>query len=378
MFIQTNTEVEGNASQQVANEIDHVMKATLGDRPAANGRQSTGPLLCARMLQEYMAVRQELINQGVHEDNVRLVKEGYSVAMDVVTAAGLTLCHAVKGTTVQVSLAIDDLHYRQDWIGAPMEIIDRNRLLQATQAFLDRHNMWLADLREAYKADSKVARLRNMAVNNMEAYLQRYFDGTGITYYYDKKHVSDHTAHLFVRLNRRKTLDLLIPHDDFIGHLDKVKPYMVRFAMMARDGHFSVRGEARDDWESGMHQYANKPKSHRTWLQRLWSGDEEPIETPTLVHEQVRAFFDGKKVQYHLTETDKPKVCRVHVRLPQGRSMIIDLNGAPDVNARLQHDTAYISELVELGRMFSYRLIATRDLEWVTAPSNIDNNKLSS
>ena len=73
MFIYTYTEAEGTESRRVAGEIDHIMKPAFGDRPGANGHQATGPRLSARMLQEYEAARNELINGIITEDMVQLV-----------------------------------------------------------------------------------------------------------------------------------------------------------------------------------------------------------------------------------------------------------------------------------------------------------------
>ena len=96
MFIYTYTDVEGSSSRQVAGEIDHVLKPAFGDRPGVNCRQCTGPRLNARMLQEYEAARNELVNGIITDEMVQLVELGqYSVGLNVKSPCGLTLCHAV-------------------------------------------------------------------------------------------------------------------------------------------------------------------------------------------------------------------------------------------------------------------------------------------
>ena len=250
MFIYTYTEVEGTESRRVAGDIDHILKPAFGDRPGVNGHQHTGPRLSARMLQEYEAARRELVNGQVTDEMVELVDMGdYGIGMNVKSPCGLTLCHAVQGNNVRTRIDIEEMHYHQQWSGAPMEVIDRSRIVAASQVFLEHADEWKTQIAAAYKADSKGVKMRNMAMNNMDAYLERYFDGTGITYHFDKRHADGHKGRLLIHLNRYKTLDLPIPHDDFINHLDLVKPYMVEFAYMARDGRFTVRGEARDDWQ---------------------------------------------------------------------------------------------------------------------------------
>ena len=244
MFIYTYTEAEGTESRRIAAEIDLVMKPAFGDRPTANGHQNTGPRLSARMLQEYMAAQRELVDGIVTDDMVQLFDNGnYGVGMNVVSPCGLTLCHAVNGSNVGASIDIENLHYHQRWSGPPMEVIDRARIAETARLFLEHAPEWKEQLAAAFKADSKGVKMRNMALNNMDAYLERYFDGTGITYCCDKRHADGHKSHLLVRLNAYKTLDLPIPHDDFINHLDLVKPHMVEFAYMARDGRFTVRSE---------------------------------------------------------------------------------------------------------------------------------------
>ncbi len=380
MFIYTYTEAEGTESRRVAGSIDHIMKPAFGDLPGANGHQSTGPRLSARMLQEYEAARRELVNGIITEDMVQLVDMGnYGVGMHVKAPCGLTLCHAVQGNNVGASIDIDELHYHQRWTGAPMEVIDRSRVVEASQVFLDHADEWREQLAAAFKADSKGVKMRNMAMNNMDAYLERYFDGTGITYYFDKRHADGHKARLLVHLNAYKTLDLPIPHDNFINHLDLVKPHMVEFAYMARDGRFTVRSEVRDDW-----QVAPKPdnepdiepaptqKGIKRWLKRLVDGrnDKEPAEkTRSELQQQVDDFFMGTKYQYHLTEDEEEGRRELHIRLNGGRSMIIDLNQGGDIGQRISHDMDYIPRLVELAKLFPYRLTGPRKkVKWITAP----------
>ena len=384
MFIYTYTEAEGTESRRVAGSIDHIMKPAFGDLPGANGHQSTGPRLSARMLQEYEAARRELVNGIITEDMVQLVDMGnYGVGMHVKAPCGLTLCHAVQGNNVGASIDIEELHYHQRWTGAPMEVIDRSRVVEASQVFLDHADEWREQLAAAFKADSKGVKMRNMAMNNMDAYLERYFDGTGITYYFDKRHADGHKARLLVHLNAYKTLDLPIPHDNFINHLDLVKPHMVEFAYMARDGRFTVRSEVRDDW-----QVAPKPDSEpdiepaptqkgiKRWLKRLVDGrnDKEPAEkTRSELQQQVDDFFTGTKYQYHLTEDEEEGRCELHIRLNGGRSMIIDLNQGGDIGQRISHDMDYIPRLVELAKLFPYRLTGPRKkVKWITAPRTED------
>ena len=384
MFIYTYTEAEGTESRRVAGSIDHIMKPAFGDLPGANGHQSTGPRLSARMLQEYEAARRELVNGIITEDMVQLVDMGnYGVGMHVKAPCGLTLCHAVQGNNVGASIDIDELHYHQRWTGAPMEVIDRSRVVEASQVFLDHADEWREQLAAAFKADSKGVKMRNMAMNNMDAYLERYFDGTGITYYFDKRHADGHKARLLVHLNAYKTLDLPIPHDNFINHLDLVKPHMVEFAYMARDGRFTVRSEVRDDW-----QVAPKPdnepdiepaptqKGIKRWLKRLVDGrnDKEPAEqTRSELQQQVDDFFTGTKYQYHLTEDEEEGRRELHIRLNGGRSMIIDLNQGGDIGQRISHDMDYIPRLVELAKLFPYRLTGPRKkVKWITAPRTED------
>ena len=206
MFIYTYTDVEGSESQRVAGEIDHVMKPAFGDRPGVNARQGTGPRLSARMLQEYEAAHRELVNGIVTEEMVQLVQlDNYGVGLYVKSPCGLTLCHAVQGNAVTARLDIEDMHYHQQWSGAPMEVIDRSRVVESARVFLEHAAEWRDQLAAAFKADSKGVKMRNMAMNNMDAYLSRYFDGTGITYYFDKRHADGHKMRLLVHLNRYKT-----------------------------------------------------------------------------------------------------------------------------------------------------------------------------
>lgn len=377
MFIYTYTEAEGTESRRVAADIDLLMKPALGDRPSANGHQSTGPRLCARMLQEYEAARNELVNGIITEDMVQLVDLGnYGMGLNVKAPCGLTLCHAVQGSTVQSRIDIEELHYHQQWNGAPMEVIDRSRIVEASQTFMDHAAEWKEQLSAAFKADSKGVKMRNMALNNIDAYLMRYFDGTGITYCFDKRHADGHKARLLIHLNSRNTLDLPIPHDDFINHLDLVKPYMVDFAYMARDGHFTVRSEVRDDWQQAPQPADTTadtpamPHGIKGWLHRLLESDNKPEEKPkSALQQKIDNFFQGKSLQYHLTE-DKENDCRrLHIRVSRMRSMIIDLNRAKDPIALINHDMAYIPRLAELAKLFPYRLTGPRkNVEWITAP----------
>ena len=378
MFIYTYTEAEGTESRRVAGDIDHIMKPAFGDRPGANGHQYTGPRLSARMLQEYEAAHRELVNGIITDQMVQLVDMGnYGVGLQVKAPCGLTLCHAVQGSNVGARIDIDELHYHQQWSGAPMEVIDRSRVVESSQVFLEHAAEWKEQLAASFKADSKGVKMRNMAMNNMDAYLVRYFDGTGITYYCDKRHADGHKARLLIHLNRYKTLDLPIPHDDFINHLDLVKPYMVEFAYMARDGRFTVRSEVRDDWqrahlpEEETVQEEPKPKGLKGWLHRvLDSGDKQPAEQPkSPLQLLVDEVMQDKACQYHLTEDEEDGRPELHIRLSRGRSMIIDLNQAGDIKARIIHDMAYIPRLVELAKLFPYRLTGPRKkAEWITAP----------
>ena len=378
MFIYTYTEAEGTESRRVAGEIDHILKPAFGDRPGANGHQSTGPRLSARMLQEYEAARNELVNGIVTDDMIQLVKTGdYSVGMNVKSPCGLTLCHAVEGNTAHARIDLEDMHYHQQWSGAPMEVIDRSRIVESSLVFLDHAAEWKEQLAAAFKADSKGVKMRNMAMNNIDAYLQRYFDGTGITYYCDKRHADGHKVRLLIHLNRYKTLDLPIPHDDFINHLDLVKPYMVEFAYMARDGRFTVRSEVRDDWQQAPQPHgdttdeAPQPHGLKKWLGRLLGSDEKPApeEPKSALQQLIDDHFQGKKWQYHLTEDEEDGCRELHIRLSRGRSMIIDLNQGGDIIARIDHDMGYIPRLAELAKLFPYRLTGPRKkVEWITSP----------
>ena len=377
MFIYTYTEAEGTESRRVAADIDLLMKPALGDRPSANGHQSTGPRLCARMLQEYEAARNELVNGIITEDMVQLVDLGnYGMGLNVKAPCGLTLCHAVQGSTVQSRIDIEELHYHQLWNGAPMEVIDRSRIVEASQTFMNHAAEWKEQLSAAFKADSKGVKMRNMALNNIDAYLMRYFDGTGITYCFDKRHADGHKARLLIHLNSRKTLDLPIPHDDFINHLDLVKPYMVDFAYMARDGHFTVRSEVRDDWQQAPQPVDAtadtpvKPHGIKGWLHRLLDSDSKPTEKPrSALQQKIDDYFQGKPWQYHLTEDNENDCRALHIRVSRMRSMTIDLNRTKDPIALIDHDMAYIPRLAELAKLFPYRLTGPRKhVEWITAP----------
>lgn len=382
MFIYTYTETEGSESQRVAGIIDHVMKPAFGDRPSANGHQSTGPRLSAKMLLEYEAARNELINGIVTADMVQLVDmDNYGIGLNVKAPCGLTLCHAVQGNNVRARIDIEDLHFHQQWSGAPMEMIDRSRVVEASQVFLEHAAEWKEQLTAAFKADSKGVKMRNMTLNNIDAYLKRYFYGTGISYHIDKRHADGHKARLLVYLNRYKTLDLPIPHDDFINHLDLVKPHMQEFAYMARDGRFTVRGEVRDDWQQAPQpagqETATPQRGIKGWLHRLMDGNstKTPPEQPkTPLQELVDNFFQGKRVQYHLTEDEEEGRHELHIRLSRGRSMIINLSNERDPKARITHDMAYIPRLVELAKLFPYRLTGPRKkVEWITATRTEDS-----
>ena len=380
MFIYTYTEAEGTESRRVAGDIDHIMKPAFGDRPGANGHQYSGPRLSAKMLQEYEAAHRELVNGIITDQMVQLVDMGnYGVGLQVKAPCGLTLCHAVQGSNVGARIDIEELHYHQQWSGAPMEVIDRSRVVESSQLFLQHADEWKEQLAAAFKADSKGVKMRNMAMNNMDAYLARYFDGTGITYFFDKRHADGHKARLLIHLNRYKTLDLPIPHDDFINHLDLVKPYMVEFAYMARDGRFTVRSEVRDDWQQAQRpqeqpeENTQTPKGIKGWLHRLMdSNEKQPVEQPKSPLQQlVDEVMSDKPFHYHLTEDEEEEGNRkdLHIRLSRGRSMIIDLNQDSDIRARINHDMAYIARLIELAKLFPYRLVGPRKkAEWITAP----------
>ena len=380
MFIYTYTETEGTESQRVAESIDHILKPAFGDRPSANGHQSTGPRLSARMLQEYEAAHDQLINGIVTSDMVQLVEmDNYGIGLNVKAPCGLTLCHAVQGSNVRARIDIDELHYHQQWSGAPMEVIDRSRVIEASQIFLDHAAEWKEQLTAAFKADSKGVKMRNMTLNNIDAYLKRYFEGSGISYFIDKRHADGHKTRLLVYLNRYKTLDLPIPHDDFINHLDLVKPYMQEFAFMARDGRFTVRGEVRDDWQQAKQADDDKvddvpQHGIKGWLHRLFDGNnaKPAVEMPkTALQQQVDACFEGTKWQYHLTEDEEDGRQELHIRLTRGKSMIINLGNEADIKARIDHDIAYIPRLVELAKLFPYRLTGPRKkVEWITAKSD--------
>ena len=378
MFIYTYTEAEGSESRRVAGEIDHVMKPTFGDRPGANGREYTGPRLSARMLLEYEAARNELLNGIITPEMVELVDmDNYVIGMNVKSPCGLTLCHAVQGSNVRARIDIEDQHFHLQWSAAPMEMIERGRIVASSQVFLEHAAEWKEQLAAAFKADSKGVKMRNMTLNNIDAYLQRYFDGTGITYFMDKRHADGHKARLLIHLNRYKTLDLPIPHDDFINHLDLVKPYMVEFAYMARDGRFTVRGEVRDDWQQALPSEGTEddekpqPQGIKGWLHRLLDGKgDRPVEAPkSELQQQIDTYFEGKRWQYHLVEDEESGRRELHIRLSRGKSMIIDLSQGGDIESRIKHDMAYIPRLAELAKLFPYRLTGPRKkVEWITAP----------
>ena len=336
------------------------------------------------MLQEFEAARHQLVNGIVTDDMVQMVNtDNYGVGMNVKAPCGLTLCHVVWANTVTSRVDIEDMHFHLQWSGAPMEVIDRSRLVEVSQVFLDNAEQWREQIAAAYKADSKGSKMRNMAMNNMDAYLERYFDGTGITYYFDKRHADGHKARLLVRMNAHKTLDLPIPHDDFINHLDLVKPYMVEFALMARDGRFTVRGEVRDDWQQGASPVEEHPETTpprrgiKKLLHRLLdSDDSKRVEEPkTDLQQRVDDYFKGKRCQYHLVEDEETGRCELHIRLSRGRTMVIDLNQCGNIEQRIGHDMEYIPRLAELARLFPYRMTGPRKkVEWITAPRSKNDN----
>ena len=356
MFIYTYTEAEGSESRRVAGEIDHVMKPTFGDRPGANGREYTGPRLSARMLLEYEAARNELLNGIITPEMVELVDmDNYVIGMNVKSPCGLTLCHAVQGSNVRARIDIEDQHFHLQWSAAPMEMIERGRIVASSQVFLEHAAEWKEQLAAAFKADSKGVKMRNMTLNNIDAYLQRYFDGTGITYFMDKRHADGHKARLLIHLNRYKTLDLPIPHD----------------------GRFTVRGEVRDDWQQALPPEAAEddekpqPQGIKGWLHRLLDGKgDRPVEAPkSELQQQIDTYFEGKRWQYHLVEDEESGRRELHIRLSRGKSMIIDLSQGGDIESRIKHDMAYIPRLAELAKLFPYRLTGPRKkVEWITAP----------
>ena len=49
--------------------------------------------------------------------------------------------------------------------------------------------------------------------------------------------------------------------------------------------------------------------------------------------------------------------------------MIIDLNQGGDIGRRISHDMDYIPRLVELAKLFPYRLTGPRKkVQWITSP----------
>ena len=117
-----------------------------------------------------------------------------------------------------------------------------------------------------------------------------------------------------------------------------------------------------------------KPKPHgvKGLLHRLThsSNKQKAVEEPkTQLQELVDDFFQGKKWQYHLTEDEEEGRCELHIRLSRGKAMIIDLSQGGDIKGRIAHDMAYITRLVELAKLFPYRLTGPRKkVEWITAP----------
>ena len=81
----------------------------------------------------------------------------------------------------------------------------------------------------------------------------------------------------------------------------------------------------------------------------------------------------GTQWQYHLTEDEENDRHELHIRLSHGRAMVIDLNQGGDIQARVTHDLGYIPRLLELARLFPYRLIGPRKkAEWITAQRSQD------
>ena len=74
------------------------------------------------------------------------------------------------------------------------------------------------------------------------------------------------------------------------------------------------------------------------------------------------------RLWYHLIEDEEEGRRELHIRLNRGKAMVIDLSQGNDVKSRVNHDLTYITRLVELGKMFPYRLIGPRKkVEWTTA-----------
>ena len=91
------------------------------------------------------------------------------------------------------------------------------------------------------------------------------------------------------------------------------------------------------------------------------------------LQQAVDGILQGKKLQYHLTEDEETGQRDLHIRLNRGRAMIINLNQGGDLEARIRHDIAYIPRLVELGKLFPYRLIGPRKkAQWITSPLDSD------
>ena len=97
-------------------------------------------------------------------------------------------------------------------------------------------------------------------------------------------------------------------------------------------------------------------------------GKTSPEAPKTALQQQVDEMMQGKSLQYHLTEDEESGRRELHIRLNRGKAMIIDLNQGGDVKSRITHDLAYITRLVELARLFPYRLIGPKKkIEWITA-----------
>ena len=85
-------------------------------------------------------------------------------------------------------------------------------------------------------------------------------------------------------------------------------------------------------------------------------------------------YFKDKKWQYHLTEDEEDGRRELHIRLSRARAMIIDLTKDNDIKARIDHDIAYIPQLVKLAKLFPYRLTGPRKkVEWITATRDEDS-----
>jgi hypothetical protein len=114
------------------------------------------------------------------------------------------------------------------------------------------------------------------------------------------------------------------------------------------------------------------------WLKRLLDGNSssnKPAQTPlSPLQRCIDEYFQGKRIQYHLTEDEETGQNLLHIRLNHGRAMVIDLNQAGNIEKRLNHDLAYIPKLIELAGLFPYRLIGPRKkAKWITSPTTTKN-----